>query len=195
MRFITLHRKKKNLKDEELLCDFRKNKDQEILGELYSRYMHLIYGVCLKYFKDAEKSQDAVILIYEKIQKDIHRYTINNFKNWIYVLTKNYCLMELRKSKPGVIVFTSNDEELAGFMEKSAELHPIDEAQNEKLEKMLIHCIEKLKDEQKKCISLFYFEHKCYREISKILELEEKRVKSFIQNGKRNLKICLESNK
>jgi len=156
--------------------------------------MHLVYGVCLKYFKNSDLSKDAVIDIYEKIQSSIHNHEIKNFKSWLYVVTKNYCLMELRKNS-GTRVLVSSEEELANFMETTPELHPIDREQNEAVEKALADCIEKLKTEQKSCIRLFYFENKCYREISAELKLEEKKVKSFIQNGKRNLKICMEKGK
>uniref|UniRef100_UPI003216E7B7 RNA polymerase sigma factor n=1 Tax=uncultured Draconibacterium sp. TaxID=1573823 RepID=UPI003216E7B7 len=182
------------MSDQELLTIYLKKKDFDVLGELYSRYMHLVYGVCLKYFKNPELSKDAVIGIYEKIQDSIHKHEIKNFKSWLYVVTKNYCLMELRKS-PRNHIMVSSDEELASFMENTPELHPIDREQNEAIEKALADCIEKLKAEQKNCISLFYFENKCYREISAELKLEEKKVKSFIQNGKRNLKICMEKKK
>lgn len=189
--------KRKNIKqfdDEKLLSLYLEKEDFSLLGELYSRYMHLVYGVCLKYFQNTEKSKDAVINIYEKIQTDIHKHSIKNFKSWLYVVTKNYCLMELRK-KSGNLVFPSTEDELAHFVENNADLHPIDKEQNEQLEKALATCIEKLKAEQKRCIRLFYYENKCYREISERFEIAEKKVKSYIQNGKRNLKICMEKKK
>ena len=195
MQLIPFNRKKDIKSDKELLDIFLKNQDVEILGELYSRYMHLIYGVCLKYFKEPEKSKDAVIQLFEKVQTEIRKHEIKNFKSWIYVVTKNHCLMELRKTKAGKIILVSSDEELAGFMENLTELHPIDNDTNEKLETALKDCIEKLRNEQKRCIHLFYFENKCYREIAVELKLDEKKVKSYIQNGKRNLKICLEKQK
>lgn len=195
MQLIPFNRKRKNKTDQELLEAFLKNRDIENLGELYSRHMHLIYGVCLKYFKEPEKSKDAVIELFEKVQTEIQKHKIKNFKSWVYVVAKNHCLMELRKSKTGEMILVSNNEELAYFMENETELHPIDRGPDEKLEKALNDCIKKLKAEQKKCIRLFYFENKCYREIAGMLKLEEKKVKSFIQNGKRNLKICLEKQK
>ncbi len=103
--------------------------------------------------------------------------------------------MELRKRKPGELILTSSDEELAGFMENEQELHLIDKDRDEQLEQALTDCIAKLKAEQKECIQLFYYENRCYREIAVLLKIEEKQVKSFIQNGKRNLKICLEAEK
>ena len=192
MQLIPFHRKIKVKTDEDLLTDFLDNRDMEVLGELYSRYMHLVYGVCLKYFKEREKSQDAVIHIFEKIAVEVERHKIHNFKSWLYVVTKNHCLMELRKTKPGKTLLVSEEDELAVFMENEPELHPIDREEEEINEQALNDCIERLKEEQKKCIRLFYFEGKSYREISATLKLEEKKVKSFIQNGKRNLKICLE---
>lgn len=195
MQLIPFNRKKKNQTDEELLSDYLENQDHEVLGELYSRYMHLVYGVCLKHFKEPEKSKDAVIQIYEKIQFEIHKHSVSNFRNWLYVVTKNHCLMELRRRKTGKLILTSDDEELAVFMENESELHPIDEEPDKSMEKALENCIEKLKAEQKSCICLFYFKNKCYRDISGILKIEEKKVKSYIQNGKRNLKICLEKQK
>lgn len=192
MRIVPLNRKKKSYSDDKLLAEYLKIQDLDILGELYARYMHLVYGVCLKYFKNREKSQDAVIQIFEKLIVEIKRHEIRNFKSWLFVVTKNHCLMELRKAKPGKTILIAYDEELAGFMEKEPELHPVDREPEEINEKALNDCIEKLKEEQKNCIRLFYFENKSYREISVALEIEEKKVKSYIQNAKRNLKICLE---
>ena len=195
MQLIPLKRNKNNKTDNELLDIYLKDNNQEVLGELYSRYMYLVYGVCIKYFKNRERAKDAVIELYEKILIEIHKHEIKNFKSWLYVVTKNYCLMELRKRKPGELILTSSDEELAGFMENKPELHPIDKERDESLEQALADCIAKLKAEQQKCIQLFYYENRCYREIAELLKIEEKKVKSFIQNGKRNLKICLETEK
>ena len=192
MQLIPFYKNIKAKTDEELLSAFLNSGDMEMLGELYSRYMNLVYGVCLKYFKEREKSQDAVIQLFEKIAIEIERHEIRNFKSWLFVVTKNHCLMELRKNKPGKTMLVSEENELDVFMENIPELHPIDREPEEINEQALNDCIERLKEEQKQCIRLFYFEGKSYREICVVLKLNEKKVKSFIQNGKRNLKICLE---
>jgi RNA polymerase sigma-70 factor (ECF subfamily) len=182
----------KSSEDSVLLTEFIETQNLDVLGELYSRYIHLVYGVCLKYFKDREKSQDAVSSIFEKLITDIGDSKIENFKSWLYVVTKNFCLMELRKEQSQK---RRHDQFSAdSFMESTQTLHPIDEERNDDVEAQLKKCIEKLKNEQKACIELFYFQDKCYKEIAQQLKIEEKKVKSFIQNGKRNLKICLESN-
>ena len=179
--------------DDELLTDFKSGGDLEILGELYSRYVHLVYGVCLKYLKDREESKDGVMQIFEKLIIEIPKHNIENFRSWLHVVTKNYCLMQLRSDKSEKEKFSEWINDPSVFMETATDLHPLDEDENSKsVDSALEDCIERLKDEQRICIRQFYFENRCYNEIAGNLGLDEKKVKSHLQNGKRNLKICLE---
>ena len=184
-------RKYERFSDEELLDEYLKGLSLEILGLLYHRYMHMVYGVCLKYFKERNASQDAVMAIFEKLIIELGKHTVSNFKSWLYVLTRNFCLMELRtrNKERDRIRYLNDDENL--FMENQVDLHPIDKG-GKNIDEALDYCIEKLKDEQKACIRLFYYEDKCYTEIAALLRMDENKVKSHLQNGKRNLKICLE---
>ena len=177
--------------DEELINKFTSTGDIKVLGDLYSNYMHLVYGVCLKYLKEREESMDAVMQIFEKLITDIPKQKIENFRSWLHAVTRNYCLMQIRSQK------SRNEKHNAwildpdNFMENISGLHPIDKDEPD-MEKALADCIEKLKDEQKKCIIQFYYEDMCYSEIAKNLGIDEKKVKSHLQNGKRNLKLCIE---
>lgn len=177
--------------EEDLLREFSMTGDPEVLGELYSEYMHLVYGVCLKYLKNRDDSSDAVIHIFEKLIVEIPRQKIENFKTWLYVVTKNYCLMQLRSQKVSEKKAQEWLKNSIIFMENNTDLHPIDEDRSE-TDKALEDCIEKLKDEQKECINQFYYQNRCYNEIAANLHLDEKKVKSHLQNAKRNLKLCLE---
>lgn len=184
---------KKNQPDEVLLDKFRETGDTEWLGELFGRYMHLVYGVCLKYLKDRDQAQDSVIEIFEKLVVEVPAKEIHNFKPWLYVVTKNHCLMALRHQKSINNRESAYKNDQLSFMENSLDWHPYDGNGDEKLEERLAECLKKLKADQKNCIELFYLKKLCYQQISKDLNLDIKKVKSFIQNGKRNLKICLES--
>ncbi len=180
-----------NRSDEELVRLFREKPDLEILGVLYKRYMYLVYGVCMKYFKNRDDSQDAVMQIFEVLIKDIPRFEIQNFKGWLYTVSRNHCLMQLRKNtkeKNRHPEITS-----AVFMESTAVVHPIEEETDENIQERLKICMEQLKEEQRRCVELFYYQQQCYKEIATGLNIGEEKVKSYIQNGKRNLKICLES--
>ena len=181
----------KNHTDEEQLAEFSASGNLEVLGDLYSDYMHMVYGVCLKYLKDRDEAKDAVMQIFEKLIIEIPRQRIENFRSWLHVVTRNFCLMELRSKK-------SHDEKLKewtinsnDFMENAYDLHPIDKDEPD-MEAALADCIEKLKDEQKKCIRQFYFENRCYNEIAVNMGVDVNKVKSHLQNGKRNLKLCIE---
>jgi len=179
-----------NSSDEELLRLFHRNGSLDTLGELYSRYMHLVYGVSLKYLGSREEAKDIVMQIFEKLVTDLPGQEVRNFKSWLYVLTKNHCLMHIRskKSADGRMEGYKIEQE---FMESEQEMHPIDR-EDHSVEEALKHCIEQLKNEQKRCIELFYYEKRCYQEIAELLGMNEKKVKSYLQNGKRNLKICLD---
>lgn len=178
--------------DIELIDLYRKSGDMEYLGQLYVRYMHLVYGVCLKYLGDREACKDAVVKIYEKLSADLHHHEVRNFRSWLYVLTRNHCLMELRAAKSASRRLREYAAGQELFMESTGPMHPSEEEGLESDLNALRECIGRLKEKQKKCVSLFYLEEKSYREIVDITGMDLNGVKSSIQNGKRNLKICLE---
>ena len=180
-----------NKSDEELVRLFREKQDLELLGVLYKRYMYLVYGVCMKYFKNREDSQDAVMQIFEVLVKDIPRFEIQNFKGWLYTVSRNHCLMHLRKNSKE----KNRHPEISAavFMESTVVMHPIEEESDVDMQERLKICLEQLKEEQRRCVELFYYQQQCYKEIATELNMGEEKVKSYIQNGKRNLKICLES--
>ena len=191
MLFKITRKKSYKKTDEELLAEFSSSGNLEVLGELYSHYMHLVYGVCLKYLKERDESKDAVMQIFEKLITEIPKQKIENFRSWLFVVTRNYCLMQLRSLKSQEQRLNEWAIDPAVFMENGIGLHPIDEDGVE-METALSDCIKRLKNEQGECIRLFYYENKCYNEIALSLKIDEKKVKSHLQNAKRNLKLCLE---
>ncbi|WP_300599489.1 sigma-70 family RNA polymerase sigma factor [Niabella sp.] len=175
--------------DAELLDQFKFKGDQEALAHLYLRYSDLIYGVCLKYLEDPEDAKDAVMNIYEELGEKVQRHEVQNFKSWLYVLAKNHCLMILRAAKKNItvnldtqLVQSGDFSHLDGIIEK--------EEAFKKLEK----CMESLPSEQEKTIRLFYYDNKCYNEIAETTGMEWNKVRSLIQNGRRNLKNCMDKN-
>jgi RNA polymerase sigma factor (sigma-70 family) len=179
----------KNRTDEELISLYKETDDLEIVGILYDRYTALTFGVCLKYLKDREESRDAVMQIFEKLIISLKSHEINVFKGWLYVTARNHCLMQLRARKG------KNFEELSPFlMETSGNGHHEQGVEIEGDLSRLEKCMDALANEQQQCVRLFYLQQKCYREITESTGYDLNRVKSYIQNGKRNLKICMERN-
>ncbi len=186
--------KNKEKSDEELLSEFQQTGNIDLLGLLFERYMHLVYGVCLKYLKNREEAQDAVVELFEKFGKELQSKQVNTFKPWLYVVTKNHCLMKLRCQQSQLLKQKEFEKNELSFMESDVALHPDNDSwEPEEMDRRLQACLEKLREHQRACIELFYFKELCYREISDNLNIDIKKVKSYIQNGKRNLKLCIES--
>lgn len=188
-------KKYENLSDEALLTQFRQKQDMNLLGILYERYMTLLYGLCLKYFKDREQAKDMVMHIFEKVVQKVLQTEVSNFKFWLYVLARNECLMVLRKKNQIFLQEFCLDSEEEN-MEKSAfgYLTNEDPNESENVLQLLEKGLEVLSDEQKICIKLFYLKKKSYQEICEQTGYEINKVKSYIQNGKRNLRIFMEKN-
>jgi RNA polymerase sigma factor (sigma-70 family) len=177
------------LTDLELLAQYKENGELPLLGELYTRYQSLVYGVCLKYLKDRDDAKDAVMQLFEKLIPTLLTHEVENFKSWLYVTARNHCLMQIRARKSKFTQEFSPD-----FMENQLLLHPEEEPDLEGNLTKLEDCIETLINEQKQCIQLFFLKERCYKDIATATGFDLNQVKSFIQNGKRNLKICMERN-
>ena len=186
MRILKFH-KKIEQSDEELLAEYKKSLNMNYLGYLYDRYMTLVYGVSLKYLKDEEEAKDAVMQIFEELVEKLLQHEVRNFKSWLYVVAKNHCLMRLRAGQgTRRVVF---DEK---FMEFEDNFHLEQVMDDERLHKALERCIGQLPPHQQRAVKHFYFEELAYKEIALCMKDDVRKVKSYIQNGKRNLKLCLE---
>ncbi len=170
------------LSDSELLSAYKKEYAQKFVAELFSRYAHLVFGVSLKYLKNEPEAKDITQEVYEILIKKLKTHEVSNFSSWLHQLTKNECLMELRRNKriELVPITENNVEEEASVIEEKILLET-------KIETLLKE-IENLKPAQKECMKLFYLKKMSYREITSSTNYSEKEVKSYIQNGKRNLK-------
>ena len=178
-----------DLSDQELLSQYQKNGDIKLVGVLYDRYAHLVYGVCLKYLQEREESKDAVMQIFEKVIEELRNREVNNLSSWLYVVSRNFCLMEIRKKKKTIDISEAIEKNENFIMESAEEMNPIEEQLDDN---KLKNCMEMLSSEQKRCIELFYYKEMCYKQISEITKYDIKKVKSYIQNGKRNLKNCMD---
>lgn len=189
MKFIKNTAKINEQDDSSLIVAYKKTGDLEVLGTLYNKYMHLVYGVCFNYFKDEELSKDAVMQIFEELVVKLKMHEVQNFKSWLHVLTRNHCLMALRKSVKNLTVTLEDN-----FVENGDFVHlDMDDAKETQLT-VMEKCMETLSEEQRRSVDLFYLQEKCYKEVADITGYDMLKVKSYIQNGKRNLKICIEKN-
>lgn len=182
------------LSDADLLQRYRNEGKSVWLGELYNRYSHLVFGVCLKYLKNQDEARDATLAIFEKLIDSLLVQDVLAFQAWLHRVSRNHCLMILRSQKQTQTRHQSYmrlvvDEELDTAEEilltewKEAELNKLEGA------------IESLNSEQKECVKLFYLQEKSYKEITESTGYSLGEVKSYIQNGKRNLRLMMSGTK
>jgi RNA polymerase sigma-70 factor (ECF subfamily) len=176
-----------SLTDKELIALYKESGDLTVLGELYQRYMELVYGVCLKYFKEPEQAKDSVMQLFEELVVKLKKHEVENFKGWLHQVAKNHCLMQLRTPR-NLKTVEFNGE----LMQSEENVHLNGVLEKEENYKKLEYCLGTLTRDQEAAIRLFYLEGKCYNEIVAITGQEWNQVRSFIQNGRRNLKICME---
>src|SRR5690606_8547000 len=177
--------------EKEQLVYYKQTGDLQVLVILYAPYMSLLYGVCFKYFREQAASHDAVMQIFEQLVHKLRVHEVDNFKSWLYVFARNYCLMELRKQKGKMYVDIEDN-----MSESEQKLVKEDDGKWTEEDFDKVHeCLASLSPEQAVCVRLFYLEQKCYKDIAEEAGYDLNKVKSYIQNGKRNLKICMESGK
>lgn len=179
------------LEDKDLIARYRESGDKIYVGILYKRYSHLVFGLCMKYLKDEDKAQDAVINIFTKLFDDLLKHRVDYFKSWLYTFSKNFCLMQLRSEQSKLRRDLDYQESVKVLMENSEDAH-LNANKREQEYALLEQAIAGLNDEQRICIELFYLKEKSYQEVADITGYNLNNVKSYIQNGKRNLKIKLE---
>ena len=179
------------LSDEELVHRYRNSHDTAYIGELYVRYTHLVYGVCLKYFRNDADAQDAVMQIFEKLLLELKKHHVETFRPWLHTVVKNHCMMHFRKEASA----NKKETELINNVKASVENADIDHQDTEQEKEMMVQYLstglDTLKDEQRRCVELFYLKDMSYQQIVDETGYTMNEVKSYIQNGKRNLTIYI----
>ena len=181
-----------DLSDEELVARYVRHRDNQAFGVLYKRYVHLVYGSALKYMKDEETARDMVAQVFEKLYRKLPDVNVQNFKGYLYGSVRNECIARLRQAKSERLKKDkySLDENIAGtFMENEGMQRLLES--DESVEEKVAEAVNALSAEQKLCVTLFFFEKKSYKEITEMTDFDLKQVKSYLQNGKRNLRNSL----
>jgi RNA polymerase sigma factor (sigma-70 family) len=180
--------KYKHISDQELLENFYTTHDVEWLGILLPRYTLLLLGVCMKYLKNEEEAKDCVQHIFLKVITELKKYKVEYFKSWLYMVAKNHCLMKIR-DRHGKIPVELTERNMQGTEEQPDKQSLV---QDDQAIELMNEALKELSPEQRQCVTLFYIQKKSYQEISDETRFTMMQVKSYIQNGKRNLKLMIE---
>ncbi|MFH1120866.1 MAG: sigma-70 family RNA polymerase sigma factor [Bacteroidota bacterium] len=181
-----------HLTDEELVDLFRKSGNQEIIGVLFRRYTHLVLGVCIKYLRDREIARDTAMGVFESLFSSLKKYEVHHFKSWLFAVVRSHCAQVLREQKKDPHMIPWEENLLNEIMENDGFSHLNNNDESEERIRKLHMAVGDLSPGQQQCLLLFYLEGKSYLQITESTGFTMNEVKSFIQNGKRNLKISLE---
>lgn len=187
--FLKLFRRKADFSDADYLSEYRRTGNLAELGELYERHMDMVFAVCFKYLRDEDDAKDAVMQVFEQLIEELKISEVRNFKSWLHSVTRNHCLMQLRSKR--VVVGDEglfDHEAYETFVVQAPEADVALETQLSDLG----DCLQTLAVEQRKSVELFYFQQLCYQQIAEQTGFALTKVKSYLQNGKRNLKLCME---
>ena len=186
-----LFKKKQFNTDEEIAREYYVKGNKALVGDLFEKHVKTVFGVCLFYFKDKDVAKDIVMQIFEKLITELKKSEVKNFKGWLSFVVRNYCISELRKNKNKHFVSESYlDFEInpTNYLEEEK----INSINNDVLLDYMKECLPLLKENQKICIELFYLQNLSYQQINTKTALSLNEIKSYIQNGKRNLKLLIE---
>ena len=176
-----------HIEDKQLLDKFYSEGNNQWLGILLQRYTMLLLGVCMKYLKNEEEAKDSVQQIFVKVISELPKYKVEYFKSWLYMIARNYCLMKLR-DRHGKIPVELTDR----FVQEDDYDHKQALVDKDNTLALIEESLQELNDEQKHCLTLFYLQKKSYDDITNVTGYSALQVKSYIQNGKRNLKMIVE---
>lgn len=188
--FLKFFLKDRQSDDLELVRQYRRTGDLDVIGKLFERHTEMVYLICLRYLNEEEESKDATMQVFEQLIVALRRHEVSNFKSWLHSLTKNHCLQLLRTQRLKDKVSQKLPQEPESYSGQQLSGSEQLELDMQAMEQGLMH----LPAEQRTCIELFYLQQKSYREIVEITGCDLKQVKSYIQNGRRNLKIYVEKN-
>lgn len=186
-----LFKKKEYNSDEELLKHYKQSGNKELFADLFKKHVSVVYGTCLFYLQDKDEAQDATMQLFEKLMLDINNREIDNFKGWLSFVVRNHCISLIRKNK-------SQSKNIKSYYEFEYEApdyeteKKINSISDDVLLENMKTCLPKLKENQRICVELFYLKNKSYQDIANETDFSLNEIKSYIQNGKRNLKLFLE---
>jgi RNA polymerase sigma-70 factor (ECF subfamily) len=186
-----LFKKKEYSSDEELLKHYKQSGNKDLFADLFKKHVSVVYGTCLFYLQDKDEAQDATMQLFEKLMLDINNREIDNFKGWLSFVVRNHCISIIRKNK-------SQNKNIKSYYEFEYEdanyetEEKINTVSDDVMLENMKQCLPKLKENQRLCVELFYLNNKSYQDIANQTGFTLNEIKSYIQNGKRNLKLLLE---
>lgn len=170
--------------DEELVRLFIVTQRNPYFEELYERCSNKVYRKCLSFVKDQAKAEDFTHDIFLKLIFKLGSYQENaRFSTWLYSITYNYCMDQLRINKKRAEVY--DDEKLE--VPDDTDLNTMFEEPDVEA-KRLNRAMERLTTEEKSVLMMKYQDELSIREISDIFKITESATKMRLLRSREKLR-------
>lgn len=171
---------RKTLTDEEVVKEYLMTSNNYYFEILYKRYSSKVFGKCLTLLRDDFKAQDATQDIMMKILLNLSKFGgKSKFSTWIYSITYNFCIDQIRKSKKDKSDLVENLNELADIEDEVSDKLLLEV----KLDQLKVICDE-LPIADKSILMMKYMDNMSIKDISEIIDKTESAVKMKIKRAK-----------
>lgn len=161
--------------------------------EIVSENQDQVYNVCLGFMKSDEEAQDMVQEVFIHVYQNIAKFKGDaKLSTWIYRITTNKCLEEIRRKgrkKRSAQLSDISDEVVQN--QTPDFFHPGVALEDKERASILFEAIEKLPDPQRVAFTLSKIEQLSYEEISKVMDKSLSSIESLLFRAKKNLQKLL----
>jgi RNA polymerase sigma-70 factor, ECF subfamily len=171
--------------DEDVRQRLQQGQFREAFELLLALYKEKVFHLSISMLRNVTQAEDMTQDIFVKIWKGLPNYTGQaSLSTWIYVISRNSCLTELKKraSHPTVSL---QDPEFEDAAESLPSLHSTELESGAALD--IGHLLAQLPEKYRQVIVLFYLEQKSYEDTATLLGIPLGTVKTFLHRARREL--------
>jgi RNA polymerase sigma factor (sigma-70 family) len=173
--------KHSSLLDEELVSLYVTTQRNEYFEEIYERYANKVYRKCYSFVYSQEKAEDLTHDIFLKLVVKIGTYKESSkFSTWLYSITYNYCMDQIRVNKKKTEVALQDNYDMSEE-EDDSELMDFHGTELNK-------SLKQLPSEERMLLQMKYQEDFSIKEIADTLKISESAVKMRLMRSKEKLK-------
>ncbi len=166
--------------------------DKLAFGELLDKYKKPVINIIYRLIQDRAEADDLAQEVFIRVYNSEKSYRPTaKFSTWIYAITRNICLNELRKRKRLVSLDETISTEDGELKREFADFHassPYEEASKQELQELVKEAIESLPINQRMVVILRRYEQLSYEDIAKTMSCSVSAVKSLLNRAKESLK-------
>lgn len=186
--------------DESFLIKKAARGDVESFEKLIEAHQKKVFNIALGMLKNPADAEDIAQDVFIKVYKSLKNFKgQSSFSTWLYRVTTNTCLDELRRRKTRQ-TFSIDEEIVTQEGEVSKQVvddspSPDEILEKNELKRNISHAISKLAKEHRTVIVLRDMQGFSYEEIANILQLPLGTVKSRINRARLTLKDILKADR